>query len=96
MVTHISGENVTDLAKEELPVGGQLLLLFSAGIFFLAIGFWFLTNATNPDTVNKMRTLSGFSSRGGRETRILARILGIGFTVGGAAAVVGGGVVAFR
>ncbi|MFJ4790931.1 hypothetical protein [Streptomyces sp. NPDC088794] len=87
---------MTDLAKEELPVGGQLLLLFSAGLFFLAVGVWFLTNATKPGVVNKMRSLSGFSHRGERETRILARILGVGFVIGGAAAFIGGGVVAFR
>ncbi|MBX9395248.1 hypothetical protein K4749_17005 [Streptomyces sp. TRM72054] len=87
---------MTDLAKEELPAGGQLLLLFSAGLFFLAVGVWFLTNATKPGVVNKMRSLSDFSPRGEKETQILARILGVGFAIGGAAAFIGGGVVAFR
>ncbi|MFD6322966.1 hypothetical protein ACFWOL_08835 [Streptomyces sp. NPDC058442] len=86
---------MNDLAKGELSTGGQLLLLFSAGLFFAAVGFWLLVNAKKPDVVNKMRSFSGFSPRGVKETRILVRILGLGFVIGGVAAIAGGGVVAF-
>ncbi|MGW5974865.1 hypothetical protein [Streptomyces sp. NPDC055186] len=86
---------MNDLAKEELSTGGQMLLLFSAGLFFAAVGFWFLVNAKKPDAVNKMRSISGFSPRGVKETQILVRILGLGFVIGGVAAIAGGSVVAF-
>ncbi|WAX79357.1 hypothetical protein [Streptomyces sp. KMM 9044] len=46
--------------------------------------------------MNKMRSMSGFSPRGEKETQILARILGVGFAIIGAAAFIGGSVVAFR
>lgn len=87
---------MTDLAKEQLPVGGQIFLLFTAGLFFMSVGIWFLTSATKPGAVNKIRSVSGFSPRGEKETRILARVLGTAFVIGGAAALIGGTFIAFR
>ncbi|MFC7987637.1 hypothetical protein [Streptomyces sp. NPDC057336] len=87
---------MTDLAKEQLPVGGQLILLFTAGLFFISVGAWFMVSATKPGVVNKIRSVSGFSPRGEKETRILARVLGTAFVAGGTAAFIGGTFVAFR
>ncbi|MEU3895396.1 hypothetical protein [Streptomyces sp. NPDC045251] len=87
---------MTDLAKEQLSVGGQLFLLFTAGLFFISVGVWFMVNATKPGVVNKIRSISGSSPRGEEETRILARVLGTAFVAGGAAACIGGTFVAFR
>ncbi|MFG3353545.1 hypothetical protein [Streptomyces sp. NPDC048001] len=87
---------MNDLAKEPLSVGGQMLLLFTAGLFFASVGIWFLVSATNPGVINKIRSVTGFSPRGERETRIVARILGTAFTIAGAAAVTGGIFIALR
>ncbi|MCH0539620.1 hypothetical protein I3F58_08565 [Streptomyces sp. MUM 203J] len=87
---------MTDLAKEQLSVGGQLFLIFSVALPLLFVGVWFLANARKPGKISKLRTLSGFSPRGEKETQILARVLGVGFTVIGAAAFIDGVVITFR
>lgn len=83
-----------DLAKGELSPGGQIFLLLSAGLFLIAFGSWFLVNAKRPEAVNRIRSFSGFSPRGAKETQILARIVGSGLTIGGVIAMIGGIVVA--
>ncbi|WP_159054804.1 hypothetical protein [Streptomyces dysideae] len=66
------------------------------GAFFLAVGVWFLANATKPQVLNAMRSMSGASPRGEKKTRILSRLLGVVFTAAGTGAVIGGCVLAIR
>ncbi|MEW9516152.1 hypothetical protein [Streptomyces tubercidicus] len=83
---------MTDIAQGELSTGGQLVLLYSAGAFFLLWGHGMLVNVrrSRGKTVNDWRVVNGFSARGDRETQGSMWVIGSAFAVVGLGIVTGG------
>ncbi|MCF6524836.1 hypothetical protein [Streptomyces sp. JJ36] len=86
------------MAKEQLSSGGQLIVLAWSAVVFLCVGAWLLVSERKwgAKVINDWRAQSGASPRGERETRILMRVIGTVFIIGGLGITAGAVAVALR